>query len=180
MVSFKALPFKELYEKEIRQSLVGEFGFENPMLIPRVKKICLNMSCADGAADALAQDLALIAGQKPVITKARQSIAAWKVREGMPLGCKVTLRRDAMYHFMERLVLLVLPRMRSFYGFTHKNFDGRGNMSFGVNEHFIFPEIDYEKVQKTRGVDVTIVTSAARDKEALGLLKGFYFPFPEQ
>ena len=178
-----AARLKELYQTEIKKSLQEEFGYKNAMQLPKLEKIVLNMGVgADAVADsktaqAAAKELALIAGQKPVITKAKKSIATFKVREDMALGCKVTLRGERMYEFLDRLVNMALPRVRDFRGVSPKAFDGRGNYNFGLKEQLVFPEINYDKVDKVRGMDITIVTSAANDNEALALLKGFNMPF---
>lgn len=174
--------FKELYKTEICKGLKEKFSLENPMQIPKIEKVCLNMGVGEAAQDSKIianafDNLRMIAGQQPIKIAARKSNASFKIREGMPIGVKVTLRRDRMYHFLERLILIALPRIRDFRGFTLKNFDGRGNLSFGVNEQIIFPEIDYDKVDAIRGMDITIVTSSSNDEVAKELLKGFYFPF---
>lgn len=176
------LKFKELYESNIRQSLQEEFNYANSMQIPSIEKICINIGVGEAVADskavqAAANDLALIAGQASVITKAKKSIAGFKLREGLPIGCKVTLRRQRMYEFMERLVYIALPRVRDFRGLSSKGFDGSGNYSLGLKEQIIFPEINYDKIDKVRGLDVTIVTSAKTNKEAQALLAGFCMPF---
>jgi large subunit ribosomal protein L5 len=152
------------------------------MMVPRLTKIVLNMGVGEGVQDrkkveAAAGDLALIAGQRPVITHARKSIAAFKVREGMPLGCKVTLRRDRMYEFLDRLITIALPRVRDFRGLSKKSFDGRGNYAMGLKEQITFAEIDYDKVDQIRGLDIVLCTSARSDAEAMALLKGFDMPF---
>jgi len=176
-----AARLKEQYETVIRPALAKEFNYTNPMQIPRVDKIVLNMG-VEGVADqkkvqAAAGELALIAGQKPVITRARLSIAAFKLREGMPVGCKVTLRRERMYEFLDRLVTIALPRVRDFRGVSPASFDGRGNFSMGLKEQIVFPEIDYDQVGEIRGLDVVICTTAKSDDEARSLLRGFQMPF---
>jgi len=174
--------FRSLYNSEIKEKLMKEFGYKNVHQIPCLSKIVLNMGVGDAALDSkvlpqAVQELSFISGQKPVITKAKKSIAAFKIRDGMSIGCKVTLRRSRMYEFLERLVLTALPRMREFRGLFSKSFDGKGNFTFGIKEQIVFPEIDYDKVSRIRGLDVTIVTSAFNDKEAKALLEGFYLPF---
>jgi large subunit ribosomal protein L5 len=166
----------------MRPALIEQFNYRNPMMVPRLTKIVLNMGVGEGVQDrkkveAAAGDLALIAGQRPVITHARKSIAAFKVREGMPLGCKVTLRRDRMYEFLDRLITIALPRVRDFRGLSKKSFDGRGNYAMGLKEQITFAEIDYDKVDQIRGLDIVLCTSARSDAEAMALLKGFDMPF---
>ena len=174
--------FKERYEKELRPALKESGGYKNELEIPRLEKIVINMGVGDAVVDrkaveAAANDLALIAGQKPVVTRAKVSNASFKVREGMALGCKVTLRRERMYEFLDRLVTIALPRVRDFRGINGKSFDGRGNYAFGIKEHIVFPEIDYDKVDKIRGMDIIICTTAKTNEEAKELLKGFELPF---
>lgn len=171
-----------LYEKEIRGNLQKQFGYKNALEIPQIKKISLNMGVGEAAGDskiveAALKDLMLIAGQKPVITKAKKSIAAFKLREGMPIGCKVTLRRQRMFEFLDRLVNITLPRLRDFRGLSSKSFDGNGNFTLGFKEQIVFPEIDYDKTDKIRGLDITIVTTAKTSEEAKVLLEGFNLPF---
>jgi large subunit ribosomal protein L5 len=173
---------KVYFEKVVRDKLAQEFGYKNRLQVPVVEKIVVNMGIGEGVADrkkveAAASDLALIAGQKAVITKARKSIATFKVRDGQPIGCKVTLRKNRMYEFLDRLVNIALPRVRDFRGLSPKSFDGRGNYSLGVKEHIIFPEIDYDKAADIWGMDVTVCTSAKSDNEARALLSAFNFPF---
>ena len=173
---------KEVYLKEIAPSLKEELGLKNVMEIPRITKITLNMGVGEALSDKKAlenavADLEKIAGQKAVVTKARKSIAGFKVREGWPIGCKVTLRREKMYEFLERLISISIPRIRDFRGVSPKQFDGRGNFSMGVTEQIIFPEIDYDKVDKLRGLDICISTTARNDDEGRALLKAFHFPF---
>ena len=173
--------FEKLYNEVIKKSLVEKFGYKNPHEIPKLTKIVLNMGVGDAVTDKkkltnAAEEMGMIAGQKPVITKARKSIATFKVREEMPIGCKVTLRRERMYEFLERLVNMALPRIRDFHGIQGKNFDGRGNFAFGIKEQIIFPEINYEKVDAVRGMDIVICTSAKTDEEAKALLTGFNLP----
>ena len=174
--------FRSLYETEIKDKLIKEFGYKNIHQIPKLCKIVLNMGVGEAASDSKAlshavQDLSLISGQKPIITKAKKSIAAFKIRDGMNIGCKVTLRKARMYEFLERLVLTALPRLREFRGLSPDSFDGRGNFTFGIKEQIVFPEVDYDKVSKIRGLDITIVTSAVTNNEAKALLQEFYLPF---
>jgi large subunit ribosomal protein L5 len=177
-----AARLKEKYHSEIKQSLKKELGIENSMAVPRLEKIVINMGLGEATQnvkimDPLLADLGAIAGQKAVITKAKKSIAAFKLREGMPIGAMVTLRGDKMYEFLDRLISVALPRVRDFRGVSVKSFDGRGNYTLGLRDQLIFPEIDYSKVDKTKGMNVTIVTSAKDDEEARSLLKGFGMPF---
>ncbi len=170
------------YEKELREAMTKEFGYANAMQIPRLSKVVLNMGIGESVVDskkvqAAADDLALISGQKPVIIKARKSIATFKLREGMPIGVKVTLRKNHMFEFIDRLVTIALPRVRDFRGLSPKSFDGRGNFALGIKEHIVFPEIDYDKVSDIWGMDVIVCTTAPTDDEARSLLKGFNFPF---
>jgi large subunit ribosomal protein L5 len=173
---------KELYNKEILPSLKKEYGYTSDMQVPRLEKIVLNMGVGDALADskyldAAVKELEVIAGQKPVITKAKKSIAGFKLREGNKIGCKVTLRGDKMYIFLEKLVKIALPRVRDFRGISKGSFDGRGNYTLGIKEQLVFPEVEYDSVIKTRGLDVVIVTTAKSNKEALSLLTGFGLPF---
>ena len=173
---------RTLYREEIKAKLKEEFGYKNDMQIPRLDKIVLNMGVGEAVADskkirAAHDDLMKIAGQKPVITKARKSVAGFKLREGMPLGVKVTLRRDRMYDFLDRLITVAMPRIRDFRGVSGKSFDGRGNYAFGIKEHIVFPEIEYDKVDQIWGMDVIIATTAGTDAEAKALLKHFNMPF---
>jgi len=177
-----AARLKEKYEKEIKQALGKELDITNPMAIPKLEKIVINMGLGEATQnvkimDPLVADLAAIAGQKPVTTKAKKSIAAFKVREGMPIGAMVTLRGDTMYEFLDRLISIALPRVRDFRGVSSKSFDGRGNYTLGLRDQLIFAEIDYAKVDKLKGMNVTIVTTAADDNGARALLKGFGMPF---
>ena len=170
------------FDEIIRKKLIEQFGYKNPMEVPRLDKIVLNMGVGEAVndrkkVDTAAADLAMIAGQKPVITYARKSIATYKLREGQPIGCKVTLRRTRMYEFIDRLVNIALPRIRDFRGLNPKSFDGRGNYSIGIKEHLIFPEIDYDKVESTLGLDIVVCTTAKNDEEAKALLAAFNFPF---
>jgi large subunit ribosomal protein L5 len=173
---------KIYFEETVRQKLAEEFGYKNRMQVPTIDKVVLNMGIGEGVNDRkkveqAAADLALIAGQKPVITKARKSIATFKVRDGQAIGCKVTLRRKRMYEFLDRLINIALPRVRDFRGLNPKSFDGRGNYSLGVKEHIIFPEIDYDKASDIWGMDITVCTTARSNEEANALLKAFNFPF---
>ena len=173
---------QEHYEKVVRAELLKQFGYGNPMEVPKLDKVVINMGVGEAVADRKAVDnaaveLARISGQKPVITKARKSIATYKVRDGMALGCKVTLRRDRMYEFAARLVNIALPRVRDFRGLNGRSFDGRGNYAMGLKEQLVFPEIDYDKVDQVRGMDIIICTTAKTDAEAKALLRGFDFPF---
>ena len=173
---------KDLYSSEIRAKLKEELQLDNVMEVPRITKITLNMGVGEALADKevlehAVSNLQQISGQKPVVTKARKSIAGFKVREGWPIGCKVTLRKERMYEFLERLVDISIPRIRDFRGLNPKSFDGRGNYAMGVTEQIIFPEIDYDKVDKLRGLDITITTTARTDDEGRALLKAFNFPF---
>ena len=170
------------YDEVVRPKLVEEFGYTNPMQVPGIEKITLNMGVGESTADSkkasvAAADLALIAGQKPVITKARKAISQFKVRENMPIGAKVTLRKVRMYEFLDRLVNIALPRVRDFRGLNPKSFDGRGNYSLGIREHLVFPEINYDKAEQIWGMDVIIATTAKTDEEAQALLTHFNFPF---
>jgi large subunit ribosomal protein L5 len=176
------LRFQEKYVSEIIPALKKEFKYENVMEVPRLEKVCLNIGVGDAVLDSkvineVQNELGLIAGQKPVITVAKKSIASFKLREGMPIGCKVTLRKSRMYDFLERLVMIALPRVRDFRGFTMKSFDGRGNFNLGMKEHIVFPEINYDKISKVRGLNITINTTAKSDAEAKKLLELFDFPF---
>jgi large subunit ribosomal protein L5 len=170
------------YEEVVRPKLIEEFGYKNPMQVPSIEKIVLNMGVGESTGDSkkasvAAADLALIAGQKPVITKARKAIAQFKVRENMPIGAKVTLRKSRMYEFLDRLVTIALPRVRDFRGLNPKSFDGRGNYALGIREHLVFPEINYDKAEQMWGMDVVITTTARTDDEARALLRHFNFPF---
>jgi large subunit ribosomal protein L5 len=173
---------QEVYESEIVPKLQEKFRYKSPMQIPKMKKIILNMGLGEAIQnikilDSAAQELAQIAGQKPVITRARQSIAAFKLRKGMPIGCMVTLRGDRMYEFFDKLVNIALPRVRDFRGISSKALDGRGNYTLGIKEHIIFPEIDYDKIDKIKGMNITIVTTAQTDDEARTLLDLMGMPF---
>ncbi len=173
---------KQQYEESIRKALLEQFKYENEMQIPRLDKIVINMGVGEATGDSkkpsvAAEDLAMIAGQKAVVTRARNSIAGFKVRENMPIGAKVTLRKERMYEFLDRLVTIALPRVRDFRGLNPKSFDGRGNYAMGVKEHIVFPEINYDKVDQIWGMDIVVCTTAKTDEEARALLKGFNFPF---
>jgi large subunit ribosomal protein L5 len=177
-----AARLKEHYDKVVRPSLMKEFGYENTLAAPRLEKIVINMGVGEAVqdtkkVDAAAKELTAIAGQRPVITRAKKSIATYKVRENMPLGCKVTLRKDRMYEFLDRLVNIALPRVRDFRGVSGKSFDGCGNYALGLKEQLVFPEVDYDQVSDVRGMDIIIVTTARTDAEAKALLKGFDMPF---
>ncbi|MGA7521001.1 MAG: 50S ribosomal protein L5 [Acidobacteriaceae bacterium] len=177
-----AARLKEKYHKEIKGALQKELGLENPMAVPHLEKIVVNMGLGEATQnskllDPLVADLAAIAGQKPVTTRAKKSIAAFKVRENMPIGAMVTLRGDTMYEFLDRLISVALPRVRDFRGVSTKSFDGRGNYTLGVRDQLIFPEIDYSKVEKLKGMNITIVTSARDDNAARALLRQFGMPF---
>jgi large subunit ribosomal protein L5 len=170
------------YDDVVRKKLIEEFGYKNPMQVPTIEKIVINMGVGESTADSkkasvAAGDLALIAGQKPVITRARKAISTFKVRENMPIGCKVTLRKARMYEFMDRLVTIALPRVRDFRGLNPRSFDGRGNYALGIKEHLVFPEINYDKAEQVWGMDVVIATTAKTDAEAKALLTHFNFPF---
>ena len=173
---------KALYESEIRAKLNQKFGYKNVMQTPRLDKIVINMGVGEAvndrkAVETAASELARITGQKPIVTRAKKSIANFKVRDGMPIGCKVTLRADRMYEFVDRLVTIALPRVRDFRGLNAKSFDGRGNYALGIKEHVVFPEIDYDKVEKVIGMDIIVCTTAKTDEEARELLTHFNFPF---
>lgn len=173
---------RQFYQQEVVPALTRQFGFDNVMRVPKVTKVVLNMGLGEAVADkkvleSAARDLELISGQKVVITKARKSIAGFKIREGWPIGCKVTLRGGRMYEFLERLVSIAIPRIRDFRGLSPKSFDGRGNFAMGVNEQIIFPEIDYDKIDTLRGLDITITTTAQNDDEGRALLTAMRFPF---
>jgi len=173
---------KEFYEKTVKSRLMEEFKYKNPMQVPRLEKIVINIGVGEAVNDSkkltnAVGDLTAITGQRPVTTKARKSIAQFKLRENMAIGCKVTLRRERMYEFLDRLINIALPRLRDFRGVSPKAFDGRGNYAMGVKEQIIFPEIEYDKVDQVRGMDIIFVTTAKTDDEAKALLKGFDMPF---
>ena len=172
------------YDERIAQAMIERFGYKNRLEVPRLEKIVLNMGVGEATQDkkkveTAASEMELIAGQKPVITKAKKSIAQFKLREGMPIGVKVTLRRERMYEFLDRLVTIALPRVRDFRGLNPKSFDGRGNYAMGLKEQIVFPEINYDRIDKVRGMDVIITTTANTDDEARELLRLFNFPFPQ-
>lgn len=173
---------REKYNTEIKQALQKELNLDNPMAVPRLEKIVLNMGLGEATQnvkllDPLVADLATIAGQKPVMTRAKKSIAAFKVREGMPIGAMVTLRGEIMYEFLDRLISIGLPRVRDFKGVSTKSFDGRGNYTLGIRDQLIFPEVDYSKVEKLKGMNITIVTTAKNDNDSRALLRSFGIPF---
>ena len=173
------------YKQEVIKALTEKFGYKTVMQVPRIVKITLNMGVGEAVADKkilenAARDMAAIAGQKPLITKVRKSVAGFHIREGYPIGCKVTLRGERMWEFLERLIVIAIPRIRDFRGLSSKSFDGRGNYSMGVREQIIFPEIDYDKVDAVRGLDITITTTAKTDDEGRALLEAFNFPFRTQ
>lgn len=177
-----AARLQEVYKKDIVPALTKQFGYENPMQVPRLTKVVINMGVGEATQDSkavqvAAAELAQIAGQKPVITKAKKSEAGFKVREGMSLGCKVTLRGERMYEFLDRFTTIAMPRIRDFRGLNPKSFDGRGNYNMGLKEQIVFPEINYDKVDKVRGMDITVVTTANSNEECKALLEGFNFPF---
>jgi len=172
------------YDEKIVPAMIEKFGYKNRMEVPRLDKIVINMGVGEATQDkkkveTAAQEMELIAGQKPVITKAKKSIAQFKLREGMPIGVKVTLRRERMYEFLDRLVTIALPRVRDFRGLNPKSFDGRGNYAMGLKEQLVFPEINYDRIEKVRGMDVIVTTTAKTDDEARELLRLFNFPFPQ-
>ena len=183
MAEEKYVPrLKTKYNNEVKQQLQDKFQYENVMMIPKFEKIVVNMDVGEAATDSKAidgavRDLRAITGQQPMICKAHKSLAAWHIREGMPLGCKVTLRGDRMYEFLDRLINIALPRVRDFRGISDQSFDGRGNYAFGVKEQLIFPEVDYEKIDRIRGMDIIVVTTAKTDEEARELLRQFGMPF---
>lgn len=173
---------QEVYEKEIRPSLQKQFNYKNVMQVPKLQKIVINMGVGEATGDskitqAAANELALITGQKPIVTRAKKAVASFKLREGLGIGCKVTLRQQRMYEFLDRLINAGMPRIRDFRGVSPKSFDGRGNYAMGVKEQLIFPEINYDKVDQIRGMDIVFVTSAKTDEEAKALLAGFNMPF---
>jgi large subunit ribosomal protein L5 len=173
---------QEHYQNVVRAALTKEFNYKNPMEVPRLDKIVINMGVGEAAQDqkklqAAAADMTAIAGQKPLITKSRKSIANFKLRENVPIGCKVTLRRERMFEFLDRLISVALPRVRDFRGVSARSFDGRGNYALGLKEQIVFPEIDYDKMDSVRGMDIVICTTAKTDAEAKALLKGFDMPF---
>ena len=173
---------REKYNKEVVPSLTEKYGYKTPMLVPKLEKIVVNMGVGDATnnsklLDAAMKDLELITGQKPVVTKAKKSIAGFKIREGQAIGCKVTLRGEAMYNFLDKLISISLPRVRDFRGLSPKAFDGRGNYTLGIKEQLVFPEVEYDQVIKVRGLDIVVVTTANTNEEALALLTEFGLPF---
>lgn len=175
---------KSKYDAEIAKAMTEKFGYKNVMEVPRIEKIVLNMGVGEATQDKkkveqAAGEMELIAGQKPVVTRAKKSIAQFKLREGMPIGCKVTLRRERMYEFLDRLVTIAMPRIRDFRGLNPKSFDGRGNYAMGLKEQLVFPEINYDRIDKVRGMDIIVTTTAKTDDEARELLRLFGFPFPK-
>jgi large subunit ribosomal protein L5 len=182
MADTQTVRLKAQYDSVIRKKLIEQFGYANALQVPALEKVSINMGIGEAVSDRkkvenAAVDLALIAGQKPVITMSRKSIATYKLRENQPIGCKVTLRKSRMYEFVDRLINIALPRARDFRGLNPKSFDGRGNYSMGIKEHIIFPEIDYDKVTDVWGMDITVCTTARTDEEARALLAAFNFPF---
>lgn len=174
--------FKEKYETTIRPALKKKYGYKNDLQVPRIEKIVINMGVGEasqnrGLIEGAVNDMALLSGQKPIVTKARVANAAFKLRQGMPVGVKVTLRKERMYEFLDRLITVALPRVRDFRGVNGKSFDGRGNYALGITEHIIFPEINFDKVDKVRGLDIVICTTAKNNEEAKELLRGFDMPF---
>ena len=173
---------KSRYDEVVAKAMTERFGYKNVMEVPKIEKITINMGVGEGSQDkkkvqTAAEEMALISGQKPVITKAKKSIAQFKLREGMPIGCKVTLRRERMYEFLDRLITVAMPRIRDFRGLNPKSFDGRGNYAMGLKEQIIFPEISYDQIDKVRGMDIIVTTTAKTDDEARELLRLFGFPF---
>ncbi len=175
---------EKIYRESVMPKLQDEFKYPSPMQIPKVTKITLNMGLGDAVGDkkvieSAVNDLALIAGQKPIVTLSRKAIAGFKIRENWPIGCKVTLRKERMYEFMDRLINFAIPRIRDFRGLSPKAFDGRGNYNMGITEHIVFPEIDYDKIDKLRGLNITFTTTAQTDEEGRALLSAFNFPFKQ-
>ena len=175
---------RKLYDEKIAKAMTEKFGYKNVMEVPKITKIVLNMGVGEATQDKkkveqAAQEMELIAGQKPVVTKAKKSIAQFKLREGMPIGCKVTLRRERMYEFLDRFITIAMPRIRDFRGVNPDSFDGRGNYAMGIKEQIVFPEINYDRIEKVRGMDVIVTTTAKTDDEARELLRLFGFPFPQ-
>jgi len=176
---------RKRYDEVIAKAMTERFGYTNPMQVPRIEKITINMGVGEGTQDrkkvtTAAAEMEAIAGQKPVITKAKKSVAQFKLREGMAIGCKVTLRRERMYEFLDRLITVAMPRIRDFRGLNPRSFDGRGNYAMGLKEQIIFPEISYDQIEKVRGMDVIVTTTAKTDEEARELLRLFGFPFPQE
>jgi large subunit ribosomal protein L5 len=175
---------KGIYDETIVKAMTDKFGYKNALEVPRIEKIVLNMGVGEATQDKkkveqAAAEMERIAGQKPVVTKAKKSIAQFKLREGMPIGCKVTLRRERMYEFLDRLITIAMPRIRDFRGLNPKSFDGRGNYAMGLKEQLVFPEINYDQIDKVRGMDIIVTTTAKTDEEARELLRLFGFPFPQ-
>jgi large subunit ribosomal protein L5 len=175
---------RKKYDEQIAKAMTEKFGYKNALEVPRIEKITLNMGVGEGTQDrkkvtTAVEEMQLIAGQKPVVTKAKKSIAQFKQREGMAIGCKVTLRRERMYEFLDRLITVAMPRIRDFRGLNPKSFDGRGNYAMGLKEQIIFPEISYDQIEKVRGMDIIVTTTAKSDEEARELLRLFGFPFPQ-
>jgi large subunit ribosomal protein L5 len=173
------------YDEVIAKAMTEKFGYKNAMEVPKIEKITINMGVGEGTQDRkkvtiAVEEMALIAGQKPVVTKAKKSVAQFKLREGMAIGCKVTLRRERMYEFLDRLITVAMPRIRDFRGLNPKSFDGRGNYAMGLKEQIIFPEISYDQIDKVRGMDIIVTTTARTDDEARELLRLFGFPFPPE
>ena len=178
------IQLKEFYKDKVIPDLKEKLGIKSPMAVPRITKVTLNMGVGEANIDKKAlekavEDLTLISGQKPLITKTRKSVASFKIRDGVPIGCKITLRKNRMYDFIQRLLGVAIPRERDFRGLDTRSFDGQGNYSLGIKEHIIFPEIDYDKIDKIRGMDISITTSAKNDEEGIMLLKAMKFPFKE-
>lgn len=176
---------QKLYDEKLKKAIMEQYGIQNELAAPRITKIILNMGMSDATQDrkvveTALKEMALISGQKPVATRAKKSNASFKLREGMEIGCKVTLRRERMYEFLDRLINIALPRVRDFRGVNHKSFDGKGNYAMGIKEQIIFPEIQYDKIDKLRGMDIIICTSAANDDQARELLRGFNMPFQDK
>jgi len=176
---------RKRYDEVIAKAMTERFGYTNPMQVPRIEKITINMGVGEGTQDrkkvtTAAAEMEAIAGQKPVITKAKKSVAQFKLREGMAIGCKVTLRRERMYEFLDRLITIAMPRIRDFRGLNPRSFDGRGNYAMGLKEQIIFPEISYDQIEKVRGMDIIVTTTAKTDEEARELLRLFGFPFPQE
>jgi large subunit ribosomal protein L5 len=175
---------RKKYDEQIVKAMTEKFGYKNRLEVPKIEKITLNMGVGEGTQDrkkvtTAVEEMQLIAGQKPVVTKAKKSIAQFKLREGMAIGCKVTLRRERMYEFLDRLITIAMPRIRDFRGVNPKSFDGRGNYAMGLKEQIVFPEISYDKIEKVRGMDIIVTTTAKTDDEARELLRLFGFPFPQ-
>jgi large subunit ribosomal protein L5 len=173
---------KRMYDEQVKAALIEQFGYKNAMEVPKIEKIVINMGVGEATqdkkkVDSAVAEMALIAGQKPVVAKAKKSVAQFKLREGMPIGCKVTLRRERMYEFLDRLITIALPRVRDFRGVNPKSFDGRGNYAMGLKEQIVFPEINYDRIDKVRGMDVIITTTAKTDDEARAMLAAFGMPF---